>query len=83
MPRLGADFLADEQIGRNRRHKDLNAGDGTEADAVRAVPQSYGKRTPCYRVSFSYSVHHRGLLQSLLYIRNDVVYILNAHGEAD
>lgn len=41
------------------------------------------KRTPCYRVSFSYSVHHRGLLQSLLYIRNDVVYILNAHGEAD
>lgn len=41
------------------------------------------KRTPCYRVSFSYSVHHRGLLQSLLYIRNDVIYILNAHGEAD
>ena len=26
----------EEQIGRSRRHKDLNAGDGTEAHAIRA-----------------------------------------------
>lgn len=26
----------EEQIGRSRKHKDLNAGDGTEAHAIRA-----------------------------------------------